>query len=147
MNSGETPSVNLTARQRLILAAVLADCRLLAEGAGVADLASMPSAKRGRFVLAVARARRGLVRPALERWLGRMPTESERVLFCRDYRRLEAMGLLERVNERLGRRTTHLRLTEAGERLAERLLSPETGAADRCGGGPDGDAFSASAGA
>jgi DNA-binding HxlR family transcriptional regulator len=139
MNSAGIHPVNLTARQRLILAAVLADCRLLAEGAGAADLASMPSARRGRFVLAVARARRGLVRPNVDSWLGRTPTASERVLFSRDYRRLEAMGLLERVNERNGRRTTHLRLTEAGRRLAERLLSPDVV------GGLDEDAFSASA--
>ncbi len=144
MNSTETQVVNLTARQRLILAAVLADGRLLAEGAGAADLASMPSAKRGRFVLAVARARRGLVRPDPERWLGRTPTAGERVLFSRDYRRLEAMGLLERVNERHGRRTTHLRLTEAGTRLAEALLSATT---ETAGGEcePDDEPFNASA--
>lgn len=144
MNSAETPVVNLTARQRLILVAVLTDCRLLAEGAGAADLASMPSARRGRFVLVAARARRGLVRPALERWLGGTPTASERVLFSRDYRRLEAMGLLERVNERRGRRTTHLRLTEAGKRLAEAILSAGVGTA----GGecePDDEPFSANA--
>jgi DNA-binding MarR family transcriptional regulator len=75
--------------------------------------------------LRIIEARAGLVPIDLAGWLGREPTNSERVLFHREYIRLEDVGLIERCNlhgDRGGRRTTHLRLTPAGHRIAEELL-------------------------
>jgi len=47
-------------------------------------------------------------------------------MFHRAYKRLEALGLLERDNlYGYGERTSHLRLTDAGERIAGELLETE----------------------
>jgi len=58
-------------------------------------------------------------------WIGHAPSNSERVLYHREYLRLEGLGLLERHNVRGGRRTSHLRLTRTGRWVAEGLLAEE----------------------
>ena len=80
-----------------------------------------------RHRITVRNAQNGLVPMNLAGWLGRAPTHSDHVLFHREYLRLEGMGLIQRVSLTGGRRTTHLRLTPAGRRLAEGLLAEEYG--------------------
>lgn len=79
----------------------------------------------GRRRLRICQARDGMVPMALEHWIGHIPSNSEHVLYCREYSRLEGMGLLERCNPFGGHRTSHLKLTPVGERVAERLLAEE----------------------
>jgi len=116
-------------RQRIILTGVLADQRRIANQ-DVGQFDGMSRQQRGRHRLRIAEARAGLVPIDLAGWLGREPTNSERVMFHREYGRLEARGLIERCNlhgGHRGRRTTHLRLTSAGRRLAEDLLASVDG--------------------
>jgi hypothetical protein len=113
----------LTQRQRTVLLGLLEDQR---------DLADMPTdvgsrLDRGRQRITVRNAQNGLVPMNLPGWLGRAPTNSDHVLFHREYLRLEGMGLIERVSLTGGRRTTHLRLTRAGRRVAEALWADEYG--------------------
>jgi hypothetical protein len=113
----------LTHRQRTVLLGLLEDQR---------DLADMPTdvgsrLDRGRHRIAVRNAQNGLVPMNLPGWLGRAPTNSDHVLFHREYLRLEGMGLIQRVSLTGGRRTTHLRLTPAGLRMAEALWAEEYG--------------------
>ena len=63
--------------------------------------------------------RRG-VRLDYERWLGRKPTRAERRTLSRELARLEEKGCLVRHGSR--RRTTHVRLTDAGTALARMIL-------------------------
>ena len=83
---------------------------------------------------AIARAQAGAdevrrcgVPLAYRRWLGRNPTSAERRSLSRALIRLEAEGYLVRHG---GRRTSHVKLTPAGERLAQAIL-----------GTPDGEPF------
>jgi hypothetical protein len=120
--------MNLTHRQRTVLLGVLEDQR---------RLTALPTdvglrLERGRQRITVRNARNGIVPMNLPGWLGRAPTNSDHVLFHREYLRLEDMGLIQRVSFTGSRRTTHLRLTPAGLRLAEALLAEEYG--------PDADA-------
>jgi len=113
----------LNQRQRTVMLGVLEDHRRLSE---------MPTdtgsrLDRGRHRITVRNARAGLAPMNLPGWLGRPPTNSDHVLFHREYLRLEGMGLIERCNLTGGRRTTHLRLTPAGRRTAEALLAQEYG--------------------
>jgi len=78
--------------------------------------------------LAIYDAQAGLVPMRLARLLGHVPTLGERIRFHREYARLEAMGLLERHYLSGGRRATHLRLTEVGQRVAENLLAEKADA-------------------
>jgi len=64
---------------------------------------------------------------AYRRWLGRNPTSAERRALSRALIRLEAEGYLVR---RGRRRTSHVKLTSAGERLAQAIF-----------GTPDGEPF------
>jgi hypothetical protein len=75
--------------------------------------------------MAFRRASEGLVAMNLASWLGYVPTPSDRVGLARDCQRLADMGLLERHNLAGGARTTHLRLTEAGRKVAEGILGAE----------------------
>jgi hypothetical protein len=111
-------------RQRLILMGVLQDQRRLA-ATHWGDGHSMSRDALGRHRLRIHQAREGLVPMALENWIGHMPSNSEHVLYHREYLRLEDMGMLVRCNLSGGRRTTHLKLTPAGTRAAERLLAEE----------------------
>ena len=63
------------------------------------------------------------VRHDLARWLGCPPTRSDSAVFSRALRHMEDRGLLVRVNRWGGRRTTHLRLTGVGKRVAESLIA------------------------
>ena len=105
-------------REIVVLKGVHQDCEYLAN-------VFCPGHRNGRELLIQKAAREGFVRPNLEEWLGRAPTSSERVLFTKVYRNLEARGLVEL---RLGPsgRLTHLKLTEAGNKAAESLLTPST---------------------
>jgi hypothetical protein len=118
--------MELNERQRLILMGVLqARQRMAASRRG-----DVPAMSRDRLVRRRLRTRRalaGMVPMALWDWLGRAPSGSERVLCHREYRRLEAMGLLTRCNPSGGSRTTHLKLTRAGRIEAARLLAGEYG--------------------
>ena len=115
----------LTHRQRTVLLGVLEDQRRLADMP--TDIGSRLD--RGRQRITVRNAQAGLVPMNLPGWLGRAPTNSERVLYHREYLRLEGMGLIQRVSLTGGRRTTHLRLTPAGRRMAEALWTEEYGPA------------------
>jgi len=121
--------MRLTCHMRTVLTAVLADIRHLE---AVPDRPS-PGMSRDEWREAW-RERQGLeqfgVRHDLARWLGYPPSPSDSAVFSRTLRQMEDMGLLVRVN-RWGRRgatrvgrTTHVRLTPAGERRA-RELAPE----------------------
>ena len=66
----------------------------------------------------------------LWRWLGRTVTGSDRVLCHRELLRLEAAGFLKRYAGRSGRRTTHVKLTTNGLRVARRLLAQQNDTAD-----------------
>jgi hypothetical protein len=113
----------LTQRQRTVLLGVIEDQRRLVDMP--TDVGSRLD--RGRQRITVRNAQNGLVPMNLPGWLGRAPTNSDHVLFHREYLRLEGMGLIERVSLTGGRRTTHLRLTPAGRRMAEALWAEEYG--------------------
>ena len=113
----------LTQRQRTVLLGVLDDQRRLADME--TDVGSRLD--RGRQRITVRNAQNGLVPMNLAGWLGRSPTNSDHVLFHREYLRLEGTGLIERVSLTGGRRTTHLRLTPAGRCMAEALWAEEYG--------------------
>ena len=113
----------LTQRQRTVLLGVLEDQRRLADMP--TDVGSRLD--RGRQRITVRNAQNGLVPMNLPGWLGRAPTNSDHVLFHREYLRLEGMGLIERISLTGGRRTTHLRLTPAGRHMAEALWAEEYG--------------------
>ncbi len=62
---------------------------------------------------------------AVRQWLGRDPTHSEEAMISRTVKAMEKAGLLER-NAKWGylagnSRTTHVKLTDAGEKLARRI--------------------------
>ena len=118
--------MQLNERQRLILMSILLDQRRLA-GLPWRDVNGMPRSAVGRYRLRIQMARQGLVPVAVHNWLDRSPTASEVVLFSREYERLAGKGLLERHNRHGGRRTSHLKLTPAGRRIAEQVLAEESG--------------------
>lgn len=79
----------------------------------------------------IADAEAGYVTLNLAGWIGHAPSPSESVMFHRAYKRLEALRLVDRVNlYGYSERTSHLRLTDAGERIARRITdgrcSPKT---------------------
>ena len=115
----------LTGRQRAILVGILADQRHLSALPVGADM-GLSRDQLGRRRIIVRDAQAGLVPMNLADWLGHVPTNSDCVLCHREYLRLEGMGLLERHNQRGGRRTSHLRLTPAGRWVAEGLLAEES---------------------
>jgi hypothetical protein len=118
----------LTGRQRAIVTGVLADQRHLSALPVGAD-AALSRDQLGRRRIIVRDAQAGLVPMNLGGWLGRAPSNSDCVLCCREYARLEDMGLLERHNLRGGRRTSHLKLTPAGRWVAEALLAEDASTA------------------
>jgi len=118
----------LTGRQRAILVGVLTDQRHLS-ALPVGSNVGLSRDQLGRRRMIVRDAQAGLVPMNLADWLGHVPTNSDCVLCHREYTRLEGMGLLERHNQRGGRRTSHLRLTPAGRWVAETLLTEEPPAA------------------
>ena len=84
-----------------------------------------PRQQRRAYRQVIQNAQRGLVRMNMAGWLDRQPTPSDRVMFHHEFIRLERLGLLERHNRHGGSRTTHLKLTAEGERLARVLLGEE----------------------
>lgn len=116
--------MNLTWRQKAVLAGILREQRAIAaQDYHGGD--NLPYMQRGNYRLRIRRAEAGYVPVSVEAWLGAPPTPSDVVMFCREHQRLEKMGLIERHSMSGGRRTTHLRLTEAGLRVAEGLLAEE----------------------
>lgn len=117
--------MKLNAKEKAVLAGVLRDADALA-GTDPASLGLPYGPKLGRVKMKVADAKAGNVPTNLAGWIGHAPSPSESVMFHRAYKRLEALGLLERVNlYGYGERTTHLRLTDAGERIARQLVEME----------------------
>lgn len=115
--------MHLTQRQHIVLLGILEDQRRLS------DMPTDAGSRldRGRQRITIRNAQNGLVPMNLAGWLGRAPTNSDHVLFHREYLRLEGMGLIQRVSLTGGRRTTHLRLTPAGRRMADALLAEAHG--------------------
>ena len=120
--------MELNDRQRLVMAGVLKDHFTLLNLPTGGDT-GLPREQLGRRRLVVGDARDGYVPMNLSVWIGHVPSNSECVLFHREYARLEGMGLLVRHNLRGGRRTSHLKLTAAGRWIAEGLLAEESPAA------------------
>ena len=119
--------MELGIRAETILLGVYEDReRLAGRDAHAAD--HQPFRQKCLYRLDLANARQGLVPLDLEGWLGHVPTSSERVMFHHEGVRLEGLGLLKRHNLRGGRRTTHLRLTAEGERLAREMLGENAAA-------------------
>src|SRR5262245_33843023 len=79
--------------------------------------------ERGRLLTAIEDAEGGAVRVDPEAWLGREPTASDGVLMSRCYAKLEDKGLIVRLYWGKGYRTTHLALSDMGERLAWELAT------------------------
>jgi hypothetical protein len=65
------------------------------------------------------------------RWLGEPLSHSDAAVLSRDLRHLEDMGLVVRINRWGGHRTTHVRLTRAGEMEARRLVREQEAEMDR----------------
>ena len=118
--------MQLNERQQVILLGVLRDRDYLAAQSCVWDCGLSRKALGVRRI-EVSNAKAGLVPINLHGWIGRQPTASEFVLFHREYVRLGDMGLVERISRYGSRRTTHLKLTAAGERVAARLLAEDMG--------------------
>ncbi|MFB3894075.1 MAG: hypothetical protein ACE15C_18870 [Phycisphaerae bacterium] len=116
--------MNLTWRHKAVLIGVLRDQQAIAaQDFHGGD--NMPYMQRGNYRLRIRRAQAGYVPVNVEAWLGGPPSNSETVMFHRAQVQLAAMGLIERHSMAGGRRTTHLRLTDAGLRVAEGLLAEE----------------------
>lgn len=126
--------MHLTQRQRIVLIGVLEDERNLTK-MPVDSHATTSRLDMGRRRIIIRNAQAGLVPMNLAGWLGRAPTNSDHVLYHREYLRLEGLGLIERYNPHGGRRTTHLKLTPSGRRMAEQLLAK----GDDLGGAEAGD--------
>lgn len=113
--------MKLNPKEKAVLAGVLRDAE---------DLAAMEPATLGlpygralgAVKMKIADAKAGYVPMNLAGWIGRAPSPSESVMFHRAYKRLEALGLVERANlYGYGERTSHLRLTQAGEALTRQI--------------------------
>jgi hypothetical protein len=72
----------------------------------------------GSYRVAITDAREGLVRPELADWLGRAPTNADCIKASRAYEKLHQLDLIVRHGDR---RTVHLSLTPAGEKIARKL--------------------------
>jgi hypothetical protein len=116
--------MNLGHRAETVLVGVYKNReRLVAMDIHAAD--HWPAQQRGAYRQVIQNAQGGLVRMNLAGWLDREPTPSDRVMFHHEFIRLEGLGLLERHNIHGGSRTTHLKLTAEGERLARELLDED----------------------
>lgn len=116
--------MQLSNRQELVLKGVLRNQQDLMHLPVSGDL-GLQREQLGRRRIQVRNAQSGLVPMNLAGWIGHTPSNSECVLYHREYLRLEGMGLLVRCNFYGGRRTSHLKLTTAGRIVAERLLAEE----------------------
>jgi len=116
--------MHLIQRQRTVLIGVLEDERNLTN-MSVDSHAAASRLDLGRRRIVMRNAQAGLAPMNLAGWIGRAPTNSEHLLYHREYLRLEGLGLIERRNLHGGHRTTHLKLTPIGRRMAEHLLAEE----------------------
>lgn len=116
--------MELNWRQKAVLAGVLRDQRAIA-AMDFRGGDNLPYMQRGNYRLRIRRAMEGYLPISVDSWLGGAATPSELVMFHRAQVQLEGMGLLERHNLVGGSRTTHLRLTQEGMRIAESLLAEE----------------------
>jgi hypothetical protein len=117
--------MKISERERLVLIGVLRDrerqANLDPNGSG------LPLGERlGAYRIRIRDARQGLVPMNPAEWIGRTPTNSDSVMLCRTYKRLESLGLVERVNVWGGAKTTHVKLTADGEAMARQLTGMET---------------------
>jgi len=120
--------MNLTANMEFLLLAILAEENRLASGPNPSSPLVDRDARRAAYLERQEYRRYG-IRYDLQRWLVRPPSRSDSVVFSRTLRRLDEAGLVVRVN-RWGwsDRTTHVRLTPAGQAVAKRLLRRQEGA-------------------
>lgn len=118
--------MQLNEKQRQILIGILQDQRRLASETSD-SWRGLSRQELGRHRLRAQYARQGMVPLALEAWLGYPPGNADHVLCHRACVALEDMGLLVRCNPLGGRRTTHLKLTEAGLCMAKELCAQEYG--------------------
>jgi hypothetical protein len=113
--------MRLNSNEISVLRGILADIRRLSsldwQGDGIGR------DRLGAWRVRIDAAKRGIVPLDLSGWLGRQPTASDCVTFCRIYARLEAKGLIERHGHG---RTSHVSLTAAGERIAKEHIGPAT---------------------
>ncbi len=116
--------MKLNRREQLILAGVFRDREHWAkqdwDGSGLRSTSQL-----GAYRIRIKDAREGLVAMNSADWLGNSPTPGDSVLMCRAYARLEKLGLLERCNLGYSDRTSHLKLTEAGDEMAKELAATE----------------------
>jgi hypothetical protein len=115
-------AMKLNPKEKAVLAGVLLDAEDLA-GTDPASLGLPYGVALGRVKMKIADAKAGYVPMNLAGWIGHAPSPSESVMFHRAYKRLEALGLANLYG--YGERTSHLRLTDAGERIARQLLEME----------------------
>ncbi len=120
IDSFPTTNIAMNKISRQLLLAIKADLdRLNAAEPNYYDPDHLRAARQHE---AVALARRGTVACDPARWLGRTITASGSVAVSRAYKSLARDGLIERRALGFGEgRTTHLRLTEAGEAMARQL--------------------------
>lgn len=71
-------------------------------------------------------AERSILKMDLGAWLGRNPSGSDTVLACRAYAQLESLGLIERLYGGGGERTSAVRVTPDGERMARKPRAKQT---------------------
>lgn len=119
--------MQLNKRQRLVLLGVLQDEQDIMN-LPVSGNLGLSREQIGRRRIQVRNAQAGMVPMNLAGWIGHVPSNSECVLYHREYLRLEDMGLLQRCNFWGGRRTSHLKLTETGRRVAQQVLAEEADA-------------------
>ncbi|MFM9963598.1 MAG: hypothetical protein ACKV2Q_20515 [Planctomycetaceae bacterium] len=117
--------MKLNLREQLVLAGVFRDGEYWAkqswDGNGLRSTSQL-----GAYRIRIKDARQGLVPMNAGEWIGHTPTPSEAVMLHRAYKRLESAGLLERSNQSgYSDRTSHLRLSEAGEEMARQLANRE----------------------
>jgi DNA-binding MarR family transcriptional regulator len=79
-------------------------------------------------------AQQGLVSMAPSQWLGVLLTASLSTMVSRDYKTLEARGLIVRHRLKYSdQQTSHLSLTPAGEAMARELLAADCGGVEASG--------------
>lgn len=120
--------MRITTNVRVVLTALLADeARIRDEHQRASELWHRDRFAYDRHEYGQIRARcedleRLGVPSNLGGWLGHEPSPSDSASFSRTTRTMEAAGLIERHNWLGGHRTTHIKLTPAGEKVAKRIV-------------------------
>lgn len=113
----------LTQLEKIILAGIHTDGAYLRESDPRSTEGAARRADHFAHAASIEAAKAGFVPIDLGGWLGDDPTGAEARAASRAYVALEGRGLLERHNLTSGgTRTTHLRLTPAGEAIAQKLV-------------------------